>query len=194
MFSGNRNASSSSSSTSTCMPRDSQTVKNISTITTSNGRIDIEGPPPEARFAMWDKIPVNQITTFRDALTGNWMDNDVSNVFFSKDNIQIIQNTLRAEVHRLSNGEYTIAQQDNDELKIIMRALYLESAINLPTNIREQVTALNQHVVNHCVPKLINEIRAYLKYKRDASNMYTIMTWPTYDNVKGKTLEMKPWF
>jgi hypothetical protein len=190
MFSGNKNAS----STSTCMPRDSQTVENISKYTISNGRIDIEGPPPEARFAMWDKIPVNQITTFRDALVGNWSDTDVSNIFFSKDNIQIIQNSLRAEVYRLSNGEYTISQQDNDELKIIMRALYLESAVNLPTNIREQVAALNQHVVNHCVPKLMNEISAYLKYKRDASNMYTVMTWPAYDNVKGKTLEMKPWF
>ena len=188
MFSGNKNANS------TCMPRDSQSVNNISTRAASNGRIDIDGPPPDARFAMWDKIPVNQITTFRDALTGNWTDSDVSNVFFSKDNIQIIQNALRAEVYRLSNGEYTISQQDNDELKIIMRALYLESAVNMPTNIREQVAALNQHVVDHCVPKLINEVRAYLKYKRDASNMYTVMTWPAYDNVKGKTLELKPWF
>ena len=160
----------------------------------SNGRIDIEGPPPDVRFSMWDKIPVNQITTFRDALTGNWADTDLSNAFFSKENIQIIQNGLRAEVYRLSNGEYSIGQQDNDELKIIMRALYLESAVNLPTNIREQVAALNQHVLNHCVPKLLNEIRAYLKYKRDASSMYTVMTWPTYDSVKGKTLELKPWF
>jgi hypothetical protein len=75
-----------------------------------------------------------------------------------------------------------------------MRALYLESAVNLPNNIREQVTAINRHVINHCVPKLISEIRAYLKYKQDASNMYTLMTWPAYDNVKGKTLELKPWF
>jgi hypothetical protein len=169
------------------MPHNSGTIHNISTQKISNGRIDIEGPPPEARFAMWDRIPVNQVTTFRDALTGNWTDNDVSNVFFSKHNIQIIQNALRSEVYRLSNGEYTIDQQDNDELKIIMRALYLESAVNLPNNIRDQVTTLNQHVVNHCVPKLIND-------KRDASNMYTVMTWPAYDNVKGKTLEMKPWF
>ena len=42
--------------------------------------------------------------------------------------------------------------------------------------------------------KLMNEIKAYLKYKRDASSMYTVMTWPAYDNVKGKTLELKPWF
>jgi hypothetical protein len=171
-----------------------QTIQNVSTKRISNGRIDIEGPPPDVRFSMWDKIPVNQITTFRDALTGNWTDTDLSNVFFSKENIQIIQNGLRSEVYRLSNGEYSISQQDNDELKIIMRALYLESAVNLPTDIREQVSALNQHVLNHCVPKLLNEIRAYLKYKRDASSMYTIMTWPAYDNVKGKTLELKPWF
>jgi hypothetical protein len=192
MFSMNRSGNANHNVT--FMPTNSQTINNITVKSVSNGRIDIEGPPPDVRFSMWDKIPVNQITTFRDALTGNWMDNDVSNVFFSKENIQIIQNALRAEVYRLSNGEYTIAQQDNDELKIIMRALYLESAVNLPTNIREQVMALNQHVINHCVPKLMNEVRSYLNYKRDASNMYTVMTWPVYDNVKGKTLEMKPWF
>jgi len=190
MFSINQNGSHPIS----CMPTNSESIYNKSVKILSNGRIDINGPPPDVRFSMWDKIPVNQITTFRDALTGNWIDNDVSNVFFSKENIQIIQNALRAEVYRLSNNEYIIGQQDNDELKIIMRALYLESAINLPTNIREQVTALNQHVINHCVPKLINEVRAYINYKRDASNMYTVMTWPVYDNVKGKTLEMKPWF
>ena len=39
---------------------------------TSNGRIDIEGPSMEAQFAMYDKIPVNKVTTFRDALNGNW--------------------------------------------------------------------------------------------------------------------------
>ena len=66
------------------MPTNSQSVYNKSVTNVSNGRIDIEGPPPDIRFSMWDKIPVNQITTFRDALTGNWMDNDVSNVFFSK--------------------------------------------------------------------------------------------------------------
>ncbi len=170
------------------------TIQNVSTKKVSNGRIDIEGPSADVRFSMWDKIPVNQITTFRDALTGNWTDTDLSNAFFSKENMQIVQNGLRSEVYRLSNSEYTIGQQDNDELKIIMRALYLESAVNLPTNIREQVATLNEHVLRHCVPKLMNEIRAYLKYKRDASNMYTVMSWPAYDNVKGKTLELKPWF
>ena len=165
------------------------TIKNI-----SNGRIDISGPPPEAQFALFDRIPVNQVTTFRDALTGNWTENAVSQTFFSVENMQILQNAIRAEVYKRSNGEYQIGQQNNDELKIIMRALYLESSVNLPYDVRQQVEALNQHVLNHIVPRLMNEIRAYLKYKRDASNMYTIIPYPVYDSVEDKTLEMKPWF
>ena len=66
-------------------------IQKVYTKKVSNGRIDIEGPPPDVRFSMWDKIPVNQITTFRDALTGNWENTDLSNAFFSKENIQIIQ-------------------------------------------------------------------------------------------------------
>ena len=160
----------------------------------SNGRIDIEGPSIEAQFAMYDKIPVNKATTFRDALNGNWTDTLVSLTFFSAENMQIIQNGLRAEVYKRSNNKYVIGQQDVDALKIIMRSIYLESAVNLPYNIREQVTELNNLVYEYCVPKLINEIRAYMNYKRDASNMYTLMSWPTFSTTKDKTLEMKPWF
>ena len=83
-------------------------IQNVSTKNVSNGRVDIMEPPPDIRFSMWDKIPVNQVTTFRDAMTGNWIDNDVSNTFFSAENMQIVQNTLRAEVYKLSNGQYTI--------------------------------------------------------------------------------------
>ena len=36
-------------------------LQKVYTKKVSNGRIDIEGPPPDVRFAMWDKIPVNQI-------------------------------------------------------------------------------------------------------------------------------------
>jgi hypothetical protein len=169
---------------------------NIINLDKYNGRVDIMEPTdPNMMFKMQERIALkNKATSYCEAMNYTWEDNVLSQVFFSAKNIQIIQNTLRAEVHRLSDGQYNIGQQDNDQLKIIMRALYLESAVNLPNNVREQVAALNRFVVAHCVPKLMNEIKAYLKYKRDASSMYTLMTWPTYDNVKGKTLELNPWF
>ena len=59
----------------------------------SNGRVDILGPiGPQFGFA--DKIPVKECTSFHDALTGTWVDTPLSVLFFSKENIQILQNSI----------------------------------------------------------------------------------------------------
>ena len=161
----------------------------------SNGRIDIEGPSPSAQFALFDKMPISsQCTSFTDAMTGNWIDTPMSLAFFSNKNMQIIQNGIRAGVYNESGGKYDIGPQDCDSLKMIMRAIYLESAMNQPTNITEQIASLNGLVCNWCTPRLISEARAYINYKRDVSNMYTLIPPPTLSTMKGKTLELKPWF
>ena len=161
----------------------------------SNGRLDIESPSPSAQFALFDKIPISsQCTSFTDAMTGNWNDTPMSLAFFSDRNMQIIQNGIRAGVYNQSGGKYDIGPQDCDNLKIIMRAIYLESAMNQPTNITEQIESLNGLVCNWCIPRLISEARAYINYKRDVSNMYTLIPPPTLSTMKGKTLELNPWF
>ena len=161
----------------------------------SNGRIDIEGPSPSAQFALFDKMPISsQCTSFTDAMTGNWIDTPMSLAFFSDKNMQIIQNGIRAGVYNESGGKYDIGPQDCDSLKMIMRAIYLESAMNQPTNITEQIASLNGLVCNWCTPRLISEARAYINYKREVSNMYTLIPPPTLSTMKGKTLELKPWF
>ena len=161
----------------------------------SNGRIDIEGPSPSAQFALFDKMPISsQCTSFTDAMTGNWNDTPMSLACFSDKNMQIIQNGIRAGVYNESGGKYDIGPQDCDSLKMIMRAIYLESAMNQPTNITEQIASLNGLVCNWCTPRLISEARAYINYKRDVSNMYTLIPPPTLSTMKGKTLELKPWF
>ena len=161
----------------------------------SNGRIDIEGPSPSAQFALFDKMPISsQCTSFTDAMTGNWIDTPMSLAFFSDKNMQIIQNGIRAGVYNESGGKYDIGPQDCDSLKMIMRAIYLESAMNQPTNITEQIASLNGLVCNWCTPRLISEARAYINYKRDVSSMYTLIPPPTLSTMKGKTLELKPWF
>ena len=35
-----------------------------------NGRVDILGPKPGDQFALYDKIPVHECTSYRNALTG----------------------------------------------------------------------------------------------------------------------------
>lgn len=160
----------------------------------SNGRIDIEGPNISVRFGMMDKIPVNDCSSFRDALIGNWNDSPMSIAFFSGKNIQIIQNGIRAGVYKRSNGAYIISPQDCDIIKTIMRSMYLQHAVNLNCNYTEQIAALNKLVVDYAIDQIYGEVDGYLKYKRDASNMYTIMPYPTLATTKAKTLELKKWF
>ena len=70
----------------------------------SNGRVDILGPNIEQLFSMADRIPINSTKhSFRDAMTGNWYDTQLSTAFFSGKNIQIIQNGIRAGVYNKSN-------------------------------------------------------------------------------------------
>ena len=160
-----------------------------------NGRVDILGPNLPDPFSLYDKIPVSQTTSYKNALRGNWTKTPLSCAFFSADNIQIIQNGIRAGVYESSKGRYTIGPQNEDTLKIIMRSTYLQSSMNLPTNIIGQVEALNQLVLNYAIPQVYSEATAYLKYKSDVSTLAVPLASPVYVSTAGQnTLELKPWF
>ena len=158
-----------------------------------NGRIFIPTLNTEDQFKMYDKIPQKE-TSFREALVGNWKENDLSCKFFSLENIQLLNNNIIKGVQKQSNGLYNIGIQDQDELKIIMRAIYLENAKNLLTDIPQQVNALNSIVLQYAVPQILSSLRSYAKYMHDISNMYTLMDRPIYSDVDDKTLEFKGWF
>lgn len=159
-----------------------------------NGRVNILNNTPNSVFNLYDKIPVEQnITSYRNALTGNLEDNMLSKVFFSKGNIIILQNKIMQGVFNSSKGRFKIGYQDEDTLKIIMRSTYLQNAANNPQNITEQVEALNQIVTDYCVPQICSEAQAYINYKNDVSNLAVPIQRPvsTYNN---NSLEFKKFF
>lgn len=160
----------------------------------ANGRINIKGPNTGNIFELYDKIPLNDnISGYKDALTGNWDKSNLSRAFFSADNIQIIQNALRAGVYKLSKNQFLIGLQNEDTLKIIMRSVYLQNSINNSNNITEQIANLNKIVTDYCIPKLLGEAEGYIKYKNDVSTLAVPMRRPlsTYSN---NTLELKKFF
>jgi hypothetical protein len=143
---------------------------------------------------MYDKIPVNQCTTFRNPTEGLWDNTDLSNAFFSAENMVIIQNGIRAGVYKKSNGQYVISDQDGDTLKIIMRSVFLQHTSNQPTNIKGQVNELNKIVLDYSIPQVYSEAVGYYKYLEDASTMYTPIAPPIMSSNNDKQLVLKPWF
>jgi hypothetical protein len=160
----------------------------------NNGRVDIKSPNTSTLFEMYDKIPANQCVTFRNPTEGLWTDTYLSQTFFSQQNIQIIQNGIRAGVYHKSNGQYTIGSQDCDSLKIVMRSVYLQHAANQPNNITQQVAELNKIVLNYCIQQVYSEAQGYMKYLDDASTLVVPIAHPIMADNTDRELEFKGWF
>jgi hypothetical protein len=151
-------------------------------------------PNIDTRFAMSDQIPVNQTSTFRDAMTGNWYDTALSTAFFSSANMKIVQNGIRAGVYKKSNSQYVIGEQNGDELKIVMRSIFLQYSKNLPTNISDQIRELNNIVFDYSVNQVYGEAQGYMTYKKDVSTLVVPIAHPILSYTNDKQLELKKWF
>lgn len=160
----------------------------------NNGRINIKTPDTSALFKMYDKIPANQCVTFRGATEGLWSETLLSQAFFSRENIQIIQNGIRAGVYKRSNGQYVIGPQDCDSLKIVMRSVFLQYSANQMTNIPQQIEELNKIVLNYCIQQVYSEAQGYMKYVDDVSTLVVPLAHPVQSSTNDKQLELKSWF
>ena len=161
---------------------------------TTNGRIDIKTPNTSTLFQMYDKIPANQCVTFRNATEGLWSQTPLSQAFFSQQNIQIIQNGIRAGVYNRSNGQYVIGPQDCDSLKIVMRSVFLQYSANQPNNYQQQITQLNKTVLEYCIQQVYSEAQGYMKYVDDASTLVVPIAHPVQASNNDRQLELKAWF
>jgi len=160
-----------------------------------NGRVNIAEPAdPLVKFRMHEKIAAkNKASNYFDALTGNLEWNVLAQVYFSAENIQILQNGLRAGVFKMSDGKINIPPQNIDTLKIIMRSIYLQYAEHYPQYIKEQVANLNNIVLEYAVPSVYNEAIGYMKYTQDQSTLAVPMEHPLNHDRQYKQLELKPW-
>ena len=161
---------------------------------TSNGRVNIQQPATSVLFQMHDKIPIEEMASLRNPTMGIWMDTVLSQAFFSRDNLQIIQNGIRAGVYRRSNQQYVIAPQDPENIQIIARSVFLQHAKNMDENVTEQIEAMNRMVIDYCVKQVYSEAQGYIKYVVDASTLVTPIAHPVMSSMNDRQLEMKSWF
>ena len=77
-----------------------------------NGRVNlIEPEDPTIQFKMQERIVLkNKSSEYRDALTGELECTPLSTAYFSAENVQIIQNGLRAGVYAKSGNQFVIAR------------------------------------------------------------------------------------
>jgi hypothetical protein len=95
-------------------------------------------------------------------------------------------------VYTKSCKKHVIDKQSENDLLIIMRSIYLQYAEHKPYNILDQIKVLNKHVVEFCVPKILEEINIYLYYRKDISQLPMPMERGEFISAKGnKVLEQR---
>jgi hypothetical protein len=163
--------------------------------TPANGRIDLLSQMPEFNIPAYQlKSAVSNTNYANEATYGNIMPNEVSKLFFSEENINALQAGIRYRVYVETNGRFTIGRQSDQELKIVMRSIYLQYSVNRPTNCVEQVRDLNAKVLNWTVPEVLSNLKQYDVYRQDASTMPIPMEYGSFMTMKGsRTLEQKKW-
>ena len=110
----------------------------------------------------------------------------VSNVFFSKVNVDYLQQQMREIVYKASNN--VIGRQSDEELLIIMRSIYLSDAKNLPYDINRQVAELNYLVLRYAVfgtKGILAKVKGYLTYLNDNVRTNIVLPRSRYVSMKG---------
>ena len=150
-----------------------------------NGRVDIMDNIPAKPFYLTNED--NNLKYYKkNSLTGIQTNSILSDTFFSKENIEQLQNMLRYNVYIQSNKKHIISKQSDTQLQIIMRSIYLQNAKNLDNNITSQIEELNKLVLDYCVPNVLIQVQQYISYKKSVSTIPVPLPNAISTNVNNK--------
>jgi hypothetical protein len=155
--------------------------------TIRNGRVNVTGAPPASRFAFpfYEESTPSNRTFYKEAVKGILLPNQLQSAFFSPSNINSLQNAIQYYVNQRSGGQFKIGRQSDNELEIIMRSVYLQYGKNRDTDIQTQIKELNAYVLSYAVENILSNVRQYLVYKKDISQLPVPLDLPVFSTSAG---------
>ena len=89
--------------------------------------------------------------------------------FFSKENMEIIQKKLILGVFEKSKKEFLIPPQNYKSIELVMKYIYGKYSQQLPYNITQQISDLNDKIADELVPQIIENCISRQKYIKEIS-------------------------
>lgn len=152
-----------------------------------NGRVTNPQKQTFPEIPLFDKDKINS-NFAGEALYGIQDKSPLSLAFFSKENLQNLQNMIRYNVWLRSGKKYVIDEQSPTELEVIMRSIYLQYSLNLPFKLQDQIKELNNILIQQTVPQIISYIYQYQGYIYDIEKLPTPIELPKNMSSKGTRL------
>ena len=113
--------------------------------------------------------------------------NELSRTFFDPQNMQKIQVSARSSIQQETG--LSIDRQDQDDLGMIMRFIYITNVYDPYTRIKDQIQMLNQRTLDVMLGQIRTGLAARIGYLRDISRPIQPIPLPvittTYGNKMG---------
>lgn len=164
----------------------------------ANGRVDLISTPAggwsaapwSQGFAQGEGRPPAINASNRVAIRGTLTPTPLSDLFFSSQNVEALQHGIRYRVFTAT--KQVVDRQSDEELAIYMRAVFLQEARHLPTELIPQVRELNASVLKQAVANVVGNVKQHTQYLRDVSTLPVPLDKAVSTNVKGsKILELR---
>ena len=139
------------------------------------------------KFPLYQEINTGNASYKEEALKSilTHENEPLHNVFFSKDNIDLLQNIIIKRIWIHSDKKYVIGRQSDRELKLIMRSVFLQYGKYNKNNIKKQIIELNRLIYKYCIPNILSNLQQYVSYTRDVNNLSVPLQPPKNVSIKG---------
>jgi hypothetical protein len=111
-------------------------------------------------------------------------DSPLARAFFSPTNMDLIQTNLRTVIREKTG--YVISRQSDEDLALIMRAMYAVHSQHGDQDVAREVRRLNAIVLSECAPMVGTGISQHFGYLRDASTLPVPLDRAQNISIKGR--------
>ena len=149
-----------------------------------SSRINLDGFTSNP-FQLFENLNVNNDDKF-NKLTGTFQATDLSNLYFSQENLDYIQSQIISRVYEKTSNKYGVGRQSDDELLIVMRSIYLQHGKNYKHDLDKQVNILNELVLDYCVDNVYSNLIQHFEYIKDITREQPVLERPETTHIKGQ--------
>jgi hypothetical protein len=123
----------------------------------------------------------------KSLLKGLYQPTPLGELFFSQENIDRIQKMIKFQVFVRTNGKYKLeVEQNESDLLVVMRDIYISCAKNQPYKVIHQVKELNHRTIEKILPDMITMIKQDDEYIKQLDKPIDPIPLPVCVNSKGR--------
>lgn len=151
-----------------------------------NGRVDISGNNTSSTdYPLYLESNRGDALYKAQALKSIQTSSKISDLFFSVNNIDLLHNIMFREIWKQSDNKYKISRQSDNELRLVMRSLFLQYGKNVDTGLKQQLGELNTLVLDYCINNIMSNIEMHISYTKRVSELPQPLEHPKNLSITG---------